>query len=92
MLVDYARKNAAKREPRIKLELQPDMVLVSVRNVDFLAVHGEFLLTPPSVFDRAHDNVAANGTIEDSRPSIQMFRSAFSPSAPNDCDARCSSL
>ena len=48
--------------------------------------------TPPSVFDRAHDNVAANGTIEDSRPSIQMFRSAFSPSAPNDCDARCSSL
>ena len=34
--------------------------------------------TPPSVFDRAHDNVAANGTIEDSRPSIQMFRSAFS--------------
>jgi hypothetical protein len=53
---------------------------------------GEFLLTPRSVCDRAHDNVAANGTIEDWRPSIPMFRSAVSPSAPNDCDARCSSL
>jgi hypothetical protein len=42
-----------------------------------LGVHGEFLLTQPSVFDRAHDNVAANGTIEDSRPSIQMFRSEY---------------
>ena len=55
-------------------------------------VHGEFLLTLPSVFDRAHDNVAANGTIEESSPSIQMFRSAFPPSAPSDSDARCSSL
>ena len=28
-----------------------------------LRVHGEFLLTPPSVFDRAPDNVAANDRI-----------------------------
>src|SRR5262249_7365111 len=55
-------------------------------------VGGEFLLTRPSVFDRAHDNVFANGTIEDSGPSIQLFRLALSPSAPNDCNARCSSL
>jgi hypothetical protein len=34
------------------------------------------------VFDTAHDNVAANDTIEDSRPSIQMFRSASFRSAP----------
>jgi len=33
---------------------------------------------PASVFDRTHDNVAANGTIEDSRPSIEMFRLAYS--------------
>jgi len=38
VLVDYARKKAAKREPRIKLELQPEMVSVSARDVDFLAL------------------------------------------------------
>jgi RNA polymerase sigma factor (TIGR02999 family) len=38
VLVDYARKKAAKREPRIKLELQPEMVSVSARDVDFLSL------------------------------------------------------
>jgi hypothetical protein len=30
---------------------------------DISLVHGEFLLTPPPVFDTAHDSVAANDKI-----------------------------
>jgi len=39
VLVDHAReKRAAKREPGIKLELQPEMMPVPARDVDFLAL------------------------------------------------------
>lgn len=39
VLVDHAReKHAAKREPGIKLELQPEMMPVYARGVDFLAL------------------------------------------------------
>ena len=38
---------------------------------------GEFVLMPPSVFDRAHDNVTADDMIGDSHSSIRTFRLEF---------------
>src|SRR5437016_5252629 len=35
-------------------------VRISGITADPAPVHGEFVLTPPPVFDRVHDNVAAN--------------------------------
>ena len=55
-------------------------------------VAGEFVLMPPSVFDRARDNEAANDMIGDSHPWIRTFRSEFFPSVPHDRDVCCSSL
>ena len=55
-------------------------------------VPGELVLMPPLVFDRARDNVAANDMIADSHPWSRTLRSEFFPSAPHDCDTRCSSL
>ena len=55
-------------------------------------VGGEFVLMPPSVFDTARDNVAANDIIGDSHPWLRTLRSEFLPSARHDCDTHCSSL
>jgi NAD(P)-dependent dehydrogenase (short-subunit alcohol dehydrogenase family) len=68
-------------------------VLFTVQKaLPLMPVAGEFLLMPPSVFDRARDSVAANDMIGDSHPWNRTLRSDFLPSARHDCDTRCSSL